>query len=92
MKDVKERCPEVDDAVLFGSLARGDAVPGSDADVLVLLKSSATPFHQRSARYMPRGLAIGVDLFAYTQNELEEMQAADNPFIARALREGISLL
>ncbi len=67
-------------------------MPGSDADVLVFLKSSATPFHQRFVRYMPRGLAIGVDLFAYTHNELEGMHAAGNSFIARALREGIDLL
>ena len=30
--------PEVDQVVLFGSLARGDALPGSDADLLVLLQ------------------------------------------------------
>ena len=35
---VAER-PEVRKVVLFGSLARGDAVPGSDADVLIIAET-----------------------------------------------------
>ena len=41
MRAVQQRCPEVDRAILFGSLARGDAVPGSDADVLLVLRDTA---------------------------------------------------
>ena len=37
MKALRQRCPEVERALLFGSLQRGDAVPGSDADVLVVV-------------------------------------------------------
>ena len=92
MQAVKERCPEIDRAILFGSLARGDAVPGSDADVLVLLRETTLPFQERFTRYMPRGVAMGVDLFAYTHSKLENMRASGNPFIARALRDGIDLL
>lgn len=32
--------PEIEEVWLFGSLARGDAVPGSDADLLVVLSGS----------------------------------------------------
>lgn len=92
MRAVKKRCPEIDRVVLFGSLARGDAVPGSDADVLVLLRETLLRFQERFVRYMPRGVAMGVDVFAYTHSELENMRESGNPFVARALREGIELI
>lgn len=92
MQAVKHRCPEIDRVILFGSLARGDAVPGSDADVLVLLRETHLPFQQRFAQHMPSGVAMGVDVFAYTHAELESMRNSGNPFIARVLREGIELI
>lgn len=33
--------------LLFGSLVRGDAVPGSDADLLIVLRAPALPFPDR---------------------------------------------
>jgi predicted nucleotidyltransferase len=39
-----KRHPEILEIWLFGSLARGQAVPGSDADVLLILKESDLPF------------------------------------------------
>lgn len=48
---------------LFGSLARGDCTPGSNADLLLLLEGSALPFQDRPAVYAPSGVGIGVDLF-----------------------------
>lgn len=70
---------------------REDAVPGSDADLLLILRESDLPFWERSARYRPAGSGIGVDVFAYTRKELDAMKATGNPFIAQALREGIEL-
>ena len=37
---------------LFVSLARGEAVPGSDADMLVVLKDSGKPLLDRAADFM----------------------------------------
>ena len=88
----KSLCPEIDRVVLFGSLARGDAGPGSDADLLVVVNHTDLPFLERFVRYAPAGVGIGVDVFAYTQSELQEMLAEGNPFIARALSEGVELL
>ncbi len=58
---------------LFGSLARGRAVPGSDADVLIVLKSSPKPPLERVTDFMDYfgGLGIGVDIFPYTREELK---------------------
>ncbi len=41
---LSERYPEIELIVLFDSLARGDAVPGSDADLLIVVSRSAEPF------------------------------------------------
>jgi len=86
------RYPEIERAILFGSLARGDAVPGSDADLLLILRESELPFPERSIRYWPAGAGVGVDVFAYTRKELAALLEADNSFVAQALREGITLV
>lgn len=83
---------EIVRAVLFGSLQRGDAVPGSDADVLVVVDSSDLPFRERAAAYPIEGVGVPVDLFVYTRAELDDMLNAGNGFVSRALAEGRELL
>jgi predicted nucleotidyltransferase len=85
------QCPEVERVILFGSLSRGDAVPGSDADLLVILGDSDLPFHDRSGRYRFEGVGIGTDVFAYTQVEVDAMLAEGNEFLSEALRGGKEL-
>ncbi|MGQ0671177.1 MAG: nucleotidyltransferase domain-containing protein [Actinomycetota bacterium] len=70
---------------LFGSLAQGRAVPGSDADILVLLDRSDRRFVDRPLDLLPHFEEVGlsVDLFCYTQKEL-----AGTPFAREALEEG----
>ncbi len=92
MAEVKVRSPEIDRVLLFGSLARGDAAPGSDADLLIILRDSDLPFLDRFPRYRPAGVAIDVDVFAYTREELRKMLASRNRFVRQALREGVELL
>jgi predicted nucleotidyltransferase len=91
-RDLVEQRPEVAGVILFGSLARGDAAPGSDADLLLILTDSRLPFLERSALYRPAGVGMSVDVFAYTRVELDAMLAAGNAFIGQALREGIALI
>ena len=87
-RQLLERFPEVDSVGLFGSLARGKAVPGSDADLLILLTQCDEPFERRAWRFQPEfaGLGIGVDLFCYT---LEEAQS--NPFASQAMAAALWL-
>lgn len=92
MKALQERRPEIERAVLFGSLQRGDAVPGSDADVLMVLRATDLPFSERAAMYCPEGVGIPVDLFVYTRNELDDMLADGNRFVSQALAAGRDLL
>ncbi len=89
---LSERLPEIELIVLFGSLARGDAVPGSDADLLIIVSHSTEPFLQRAMRYRPAGVGVGVDVVAYTREELAVLLEADNAFVRQALREGIALV
>lgn len=74
--------------LLFGSLARDEHAPGSDADLLVVLRSSPAPPAERAARLPALRLSIPADLVVYTETELEELLAEGLPFLRRALGEG----
>ena len=86
---MKAKHPEIEEVLLFGSLARDEGVPGSDADLLLILSSSGEPFLQRIPRYLPVGLSVGVDVFPYTRAEISSMLEAGNLFIRQALAEGV---
>jgi len=70
--------------VLFGSFAENRAVPGSDADILIVLKADSRRFIDRILYYLDAfsELGIGVDVFPYTVDEL------DNPVAVTAIRTG----
>ncbi len=76
-------------AILFGSLARGDASRHSDVD-LIIVKNTKKRFLDRYDGLLPdisRSIPKrDVDLLIYTPEELNEL--ADRPLIATALKEG----
>ena len=84
--EIRKR-PEVLAVVLFGSFASGRAVPGSDLDVLVVLREDPRLFLDRVADYMPDDVPFPVDVFPYTLAEIE----AGQPLAAEALRTGKTL-
>jgi predicted nucleotidyltransferase len=86
-----ERHPELERAILFGSLACGDAVPGSDADLLLVLIDSPLPFLERMLVYTPKDCGIAVDVFPYTRAELARMVEEGNTFVREAQATGIVL-
>lgn len=92
MTRLMEMHPEIERVLLFGSLSRGEAVPGSDADVLLVLRDCALPFEKRGGHYFPRDAGIGVDVFAYTRAELDAMCASGHAFVIQALRESMVLV
>jgi len=81
--------PEIQKVILFGSMARGDAVPGSDVDLLVVLSESRSSFLERISRYKPTGIPVGVDVFPYTKEEVAQMVKEGNRFISQAFSEGV---
>jgi predicted nucleotidyltransferase len=90
-QQMKAQHPEIEQILLFGSLARGEAVPGSDADLLVILSLASRPLIERIPRYLPVGLPLGVDVFPYTRDEIERMLAQGNHFMQQAVKQGIAL-
>ena len=90
-RDLEERFPEIRRAMVFGSLVHDRAVPGSDVDLLLVLKTSDRKFLDRPAKYRPDGFPVGLDIFAYTADEMEKMLDDENFFVRRALREGKTL-
>jgi len=78
---------------LFGSLARGDATPSSDADLLIVLSEyPANPWFKRIPDYSRAfdGIPLGVEPFPYTLAEIRNM--LDRPgFMQTVIRELIPL-
>jgi uncharacterized protein len=83
--------PEIESVWLFGSLARGEAVPGSDADLLILLSASDIPLRDRFVAYLPTEAPIGVEVFPYTQQEIDDAIAGGSTFLAQVLQERVRL-
>lgn len=64
------RRPEVREAVLIGSLARGDWSPRSDADIVIVVDGSVEPGPFRGAAYSPAAsVGVAVDILVYTPEE-----------------------
>ena len=83
--------PEIQRILLFGSFAKDRAVPGSDLDLLIVLREASERFLDRIPRFLPRSFPVSVDVFPYTQAELDRMLTEGNSLIRRALAEGIEL-
>lgn len=84
-REVGKRDSKVVKIVLFGSLAEGRAVPGSDADVLILLKEDDRKFMDRIPEYLQKfSINFPVEVFPYTIKER-------NPLVEEALKKGIVL-
>jgi len=80
--------PEIEEIRVFGSLAKGTAVPGSDVDLLIIVSASDRPFLDRIRGYLPGAFPCGVDVFPYTRAEIARMTSEGNTLIAAALGEG----
>lgn len=79
---------------LFGSLARGEALPRSDADLLIILKEHPQQrWFDRIPSYADAftGVSLPVDVFPYTVQELTRMISARSGFLRTILREVIPL-
>lgn len=68
----------------FGSYARGDWGPGSDVDVVILVRSSETPFVGRVAPGDATTLPVQADVLTYTLDEWAALQERGGRF-ARTL-------
>jgi predicted nucleotidyltransferase len=91
---ILEDFQEIEEVILFGSLARGDYGTYSDADVFIVLSDSPHKrFFDRIPKYTFAFISydMPVEVFPYTRIEIGKMVENGNLFITNALREGISL-
>ncbi|OGG46319.1 MAG: hypothetical protein A3F84_27150 [Candidatus Handelsmanbacteria bacterium RIFCSPLOWO2_12_FULL_64_10] len=86
-------CPNVQEVRLFGSLAKGNYAPGSDADVLIVLREDERPLLDRIPEFLRWFLKVSVpvEVFPYTCEEVERMRGRGVSFIKGIDREGIRL-
>ena len=78
--------------ILFGSAARGEAGPGSDLDVLVIMPDGVHRGHTAERIYRELwGFGLAKDIVVVTASDVR--QCADDPFtvIRQALTEGREL-
>jgi predicted nucleotidyltransferase len=63
--------PDVREAILIGSLARGDWSARSDADVVIVADRATAPGPFRGPAYLPRrSVGVPVDILVYTPEEV----------------------
>ena len=67
-------------------------MPGSDVDLLVVLRESELSFLKRIPQYTPGLNGLSVDVLPYTEREVHEMRAAGHGLLRTALAEGVWLV
>ncbi|KAF5410109.1 MAG: hypothetical protein C5S47_07515 [Candidatus Methanogasteraceae archaeon] len=84
---------DISEIFLFGSLATAEAVPGSDADIMIILKKSDKRILDRVVDFMDffKDIGVGIDIFPYTIEELNKFEEGWNPFIEEMFAHRIKL-
>lgn len=78
--------------VVFGSQARGDAVPGSDVDVLVVLHEAQKPADRAFCRELAYTLLLRYDiLVSLLHTTIDQYLREQSPLFLNVRREGIAL-
>lgn len=79
--------PRVREVRLFGSLARGTATPGSDADVWVLMEDDTARLLDRIAEIARHfeGAGVGCDVLVHTQSEWDRLWRERRRIVADVL-------
>ena len=79
--------PEIQRILWFGSWITGLPTPGSDVDICLILSHSDIRPRDRISNYLPLGFPVGVDLFAYTEQEFERLRSS-SPGMYQAILSG----
>ena len=78
-------------AILYGSFARGDWRPGSDADLLLVADGLPADARERWEMFYASVMGVPVEPHAFTPEEFEEMVRRGRMTAADALTEGVVL-
>ena len=90
-----ERFPDlIEDIIIFGSKARGDAGPDSDVDVLVVLHEGERET-KKAVRRLGHELAVLSDavpsIMVYTKAEWMERGQSGSPLYRAVMRDGVQV-
>jgi predicted nucleotidyltransferase len=86
--------PRLKRLVLFGSQARGDATPGSDVDLLVVLEGPVTSIEEakRTSQVATNAAAYRDTVLSFVHMSKEEFSKGRSPLVWSAKEEGADLL
>lgn len=84
--------PELARLGYFGSYARGDSGPGSDVDLVAVVKSSKRLFRERPLDFDLAGLPVPGELLVYTLDEWQAARSADGRFVRQLESEAVWVL
>jgi predicted nucleotidyltransferase len=87
---VRAAHPEVRRIRWFGSWVSGGWSPGSDVDLCIVVDRCTLRVRERAPAYLPRTFPVGIDLFVYTEEELEHL-GNEHPSFARAIESGVEV-
>lgn len=82
--------PEVQRVIWFGSWVSGLPTPRSDVDLCLIVSATSKPPRDRISDYLPFGFPTGIDLFAYTEEELLLLKSS-SPGWYRAIASGVEV-
>jgi Nucleotidyltransferase domain. len=88
LKEVIEPAREVREVWLFGSYARGEEWPGSDVDLLLIVREAEGRFEDRALRYIPLRSDLPLEIFVYTEEEARALSGQPGSLVWIAFREG----
>jgi predicted nucleotidyltransferase len=82
----------IEEIIIFGSKARGDAGPDSDLDLLVILREGGRD-RKREVRHIGHRLAavseVVPSIMVYTREEWTLRKRSGSPFYQAVMRDGV---
>ena len=87
---LRQKHPEIEQILWFGSRVSGIPTPGSDVDLCVILSRSDKPFRNRIPELLPFGFPVGIDLFPYTREEFRLLEKT-SPGWHLAINSGVEV-
>ena len=92
IRSVRDLRPQIRKIVLFGSRARGEELPWSDYDLLVLVERREQPLVDKiddAVVEIQADTGCDLSLKIISQTEWDRRREANSSFVANILREGI---